>query len=117
MGFGCKIGRNTTFGPFTYLGCAGFVEIGSHCSFGPRITIISEEHIFDDISNTLIKDSGVTRKGITIGNNCWVGANVVILDGAKIGDNVVIGANSLVKGEITTGSVVGGSPAKPLRRR
>ena len=116
IGEGCSIGNGTTFGPYTYVGCAGYIEIGTNCLFGPRISLIAENHIIPKKGKTL-KDSGVTREGIKIGNNCWVGANSVILDGAFIGDGVVIGAGSVVKGTIPSNSIAVGVPAKVVRKR
>jgi acetyltransferase-like isoleucine patch superfamily enzyme len=116
LGEGCSIGNGTTFGPYTYIGCAGFIEIGSNCMFGPRVTLIAENHLITDRTSAL-KGAGVTRRGITIGDDCWIGANSVILDGACIGDGSVIGAGAVVTGIIPPYSIAVGSPARVIKTR
>jgi len=116
LGSGCTIGSGTTFGPYTYIGCAGDISIGSDSMFGPRVTIIAEEH---NIPNAPlpIKNSGVSNAGIKIGSDCWVGANVCILDGSNVGDGCVIAAGAVVKGDFPSFCIIGGVPAKILRYR
>jgi acetyltransferase-like isoleucine patch superfamily enzyme len=116
LGEGCAIADGTTFGPYCYIGCAGYVSIGKNCMFGPRVSIIAENHVISSGSNSL-KESGVTRIGVIIGNDCWIGAGVTILDGAIIEDGAIIGAGAIVKGRIGTNSIVAGVPAKLLRYR
>ena len=67
--------------------------------------------------NRLIKDQGVSRKGISVGNNCWIGAGAVFLDGAKIGNGCVVAANAVVRGTFGDNCVIGGVPAKVLKQR
>ena len=116
LGEGCSIGDGSTFGPYAYIGCAGFIEIGLNCSFGPRVSLIAENHVIPDGGQAL-KGAGVTRKGIRIGNDCWVGANTVILDGACIGDGSIIGAGAVVRGVIPPNSIAVGIPARVVKTR
>lgn len=116
LGEGCSIGDGSTFGPYAYIGCAGFIEIGTSCMFGPRVSLIAENHVIPDGGQPL-KGAGVTRQGITIGNDCWVGANSVILDGACIGDGSIIGAGAVVRGVIPPNSIAVGVPARVVKRR
>jgi acetyltransferase-like isoleucine patch superfamily enzyme len=62
-----------------------------------------------------LHDQEITSKGTRIGNNVWIGAGAVILDGADIGDDCVVGANSLVSRRFPAGSILQGNPAKPMR--
>ena len=71
---------------------------------------------FADI-NTPIRLQGVTRKGIKIGNNCWIGSKVTILDGVEIGDGCVIAAGAVVQTSFPPNSVIGGVPARILKQR
>ena len=116
VGEGCVIGDGSSFGPFAYIGCAGMIRIGENCMFGPRVSIIAENHLIPSRLSSL-KEAGVIRKGIVIGNDCWVGANVVILDGSVIGDGVVIGAGAVVRGAIPSYSIAVGVPAKVIKNR
>ena len=77
----------------------------------------SENHNFSD-SEILIKDQGVNRKGIIIGNNCWIGSKATILDGVVIEDGVIIAAGAVVKeGVYNSNGIYGGVPAKFLKMR
>ena len=76
------------------------IEIGNHCAFGPNVVIFDHDHDYKS------KDGGFLTSPIRIGDNVWVGANVVILRGTTIGDNAVIGAGSVIKGDIPADCVV-----------
>jgi acetyltransferase-like isoleucine patch superfamily enzyme len=54
----------------------------------------------------LVSDQGYNIGEITIGNNCWIGSNVIILKDVTIGDNVVIGAGCIIHKSIPSDSVV-----------
>lgn len=113
-GTGLTIGNNSAFGRFTEFGAAGGIEIGNDVIAGSYISFHSENHVFSDPSK-LIREQGVTSKGIKIGNNVWIGAKVTFLDGSKIGDNCVVAAGAVVNGEFPNNVVIGGIPAKILK--
>ena len=71
---------------------------------GPKCSLFAENHVFSDDSAT-IKSQGVVQKGIKIGDDCWIGSNVIILDGVTIGNHVVIGAGTLVTHDIPSKSL------------
>lgn len=56
------------------------------------------------------------KEGVTIGNNVWIGAHVVVLPGVTIGDEVVIGAGSIVNKDVPSGVIAAGNPCKPIRK-
>lgn len=116
LGKGVTIGNGTTFGSDCFFGAAGGIRIGNDVMAGQFVRFHSENHNFKD-HNKLIKDQGVTHKGIEIGNNCWIGAGVVFLDGAKIGDGCVVAANAVVTKQFPDNSVIGGVPAKVISNR
>jgi acetyltransferase-like isoleucine patch superfamily enzyme len=116
LGEGCSIGEGSTFGPFAYIGCGGFIEVGINCMFGPRVSLIAESHVIPE-GRESVKGAGLVRKGIKIGNDCWIGANVVILDGALIGDGVIIGAGAVVRSSIPAYSIAVGVPARVVKSR
>lgn len=105
LGSGLEIGEGSSIGPFGYIGCSGKVKIGTEVMIGPRCSLFAENHHFKDTSIS-IKRQGVVQTGISIGNNCWIGSGVIILDGVTIGDNCVIGAGTLVSKSIPSGSKV-----------
>lgn len=83
---------------------------------GPGVRIFSENHNYDQ-QNILIRLQGETRKGVSIGNNCWIGASVTIVDGVTIGNGVVIAAGAVVTKDVPPDSIFGGVPAKQISTR
>lgn len=114
LGTFIRIGNNVGLGDFAHLGGAGGLEIGNDCIIGAYFSCHPENHVFDD-PDMPIRLQGATRKGIKVGNNCWIGAKVTILDGVEIGDNCVIAAGAVVTKSMPANSVIGGIPAKVLR--
>lgn len=105
FGHGLIVGDNSSIGPHSYIGCSGLIKIGNNVMIGPKCSMFAENHIFSNNQST-IKSQGVTNKGITIGNDCWIGSNVIILDGVTIGCHVVIGAGTLVAKDIPDNTLV-----------
>jgi acetyltransferase-like isoleucine patch superfamily enzyme len=105
IGWGIKMGNNSSIGPFGYIGCAGSIEIGDNVMIGPRVSLFAENHVFSD-ENRTIKSQGTTNKGITIESNCWIGSGVTILDGVVIGSGSVIGAGSLITKNVAKNSII-----------
>ena len=109
-----KIGNNVGIGEFAYLGGGGGLEIGDDCIIGQYLSCHPENHNFNN-PKVLIRLQGVTRKGIKIGKNCWIGAKVTILDGVEIGNNCVIAAGAVVRSSMPSHTVIGGVPARILK--
>ncbi len=110
-----RIGNNVGIGEYAYLGGGGGLEIGDDCIIGQYFSCHPENHEFED-PNQLIRLQGVTRKGITIGKNCWIGSKVTILDGVTIGENCVVAAGAVVTKSMPANSVIGGVPARILTK-
>ena len=97
------------------------VSIGDHCSFGPNVTIVTPQHpLLPDERRSLRCADGVLRhvcyaEPVTIGNDCWFGANVTVCPGVTIGDSCVIGAGAVVTHDIPPMSVAAGVPARVIR--
>lgn len=109
-------GNNVGIGEFAYLGGAGGLTIGDDCIVGQYLSCHPENHNCDNI-HLAIRHQGVSRKGITIGANCWIGSKVTILDGVTIGSGCVIAAGSVVTKSFPENSIIGGVPAKLLKSR
>jgi acetyltransferase-like isoleucine patch superfamily enzyme len=114
LGKGINIGANVGIGDFAHIGGAGGVTIGSDTIAGAYLSIHPENHVFSD-TKKLIRNQGVTRKGIKIGQNCWIGAKVTILDGSIVGDGCVIAAGAVVSGIFPDNVIIGGVPAKIIK--
>lgn len=116
VGEGLRFGKNSSCGPYSYIGAGGLITIGEDVSMGQHVSFHAENHNFDRI-DIPIASQGVNRKGIVIEGDCWVGSNVVFLDGAHVGRGCVIAAGAVVRGEIPPYSVAAGMPARVLRTR
>jgi acetyltransferase-like isoleucine patch superfamily enzyme len=114
-GKGLKMGSNSSIGDFAHFGAAGGIEIGKDVIMGSCVSFHSENHNFNDTTK-LIRNQGVSSKGIKLGHNIWVGAKVTFLDGSVIGNNCVIAAGSVVNGVFGDNIVIGGIPAKVLKK-
>lgn len=72
---------------------------------GPKCSMFAENHNFSQKSKN-IKFQGVNQKGIRIKDNCWIGSNVIILDGVTIGTGSVIGAGTIVTKSVPDNSIL-----------
>ena len=111
-----EIGARTSFGNNCFFGCAGGVNIGEDVIVGQYVRFHSENHRYEN-KNELIRNQGVTHRGIKIGNNCWVGSGVVFLDGVEIGNGCVVAANAVVTKKFPDNCVIAGMPAKIIKKR
>lgn len=109
------IGRNSSINRGCIINCAGWVEIGQDVLIGPNTIIYSQNHNFAD-NKKLINEQGYEIKKVTIRNNVWIGANVIILPGVTIEDNVVVAAGSIVTKNLEKNYLYIGSPAHKARK-
>lgn len=116
LGQGITVGDNVGISEFAYIGGAGGLRIGSDVIVGQYFSTHPENHIFSD-PTCLIREQGLTRAGIQIGSDCWIGAKVTILDGVILGSGCVVAAGSLVNRSFPDCSIIGGVPARLLRMR
>ncbi len=117
LGKGLVIGNNVGIGSNSFLGCAGGIDIGDDVMVGNYVSFHSENHNFNSIK-ALIRLQGVSRKGIKVGANCWIGAKVTILDGSVIGSGCIVAAGAVLTGnEYPENSIIAGIPGKVIRAR
>lgn len=88
------------------------VYIGDHVMFAPNVTISATGH---PVWGEFRRDGTQFSLPVHIGNDVWIGSNVVVLPGVTIGNNVVIGAGSVVTHDIPDNVVAVGVPCKVLR--
>ena len=110
-----RIGDNTYIGPRSYIGAGGAIIIGKKCQIGANVSFIAESHHYKDGEE--IFNQQTSRKGIKIGDDCWIGNNVVVLDGVSIGSGCVVGASAVVTKSLPDNSVAVGVPARIISKR
>ena len=107
-----RIGAGTFLNQGVMIAAQELVEIGAHCMLANGCFVSDASHRFDDPERP-ITWQGFTSKGPTrIGENCWLGANVVVTSGVSIGERCVIGANSVVTRDVEPFSIAAGVPAR-----
>ena len=116
--FYCDMGKNICFkqGGFLNTGVTILdlapVTIGDYVQIGPNVVISTAGHPFDLAERVLPIATG---NPIVIGDNVWIGANSVILDGVTIGDRSIIGAGSIVTKDIPSDCVAVGNPCRVIK--
>ncbi|CAO2657253.1 Nn.00g033790.m01.CDS01 [Neocucurbitaria sp. VM-36] len=113
--YGCNISLGKRFYAnfnLTILDCS-LVTIGNRCMFGPNVSIFAATHEAEVQSR---RDDIEYGRPVVIGDDCWIGGNVVILPGVTIGRGCTIGAMSVVSRDIPDFSVAMGQPAKVVKK-
>lgn len=88
------------------------ISIGENTVFASGLSLVSANHNFDDI----VAGEAPKTPPITIGSNCWLGCNVIILPGVSIGNNTIVGAGSVVTKSFPADVVIAGNPANIVRQ-
>ncbi len=118
------VSKDSDIGDYTYIGFNCFITkstIGRYCSIANNVSIGMGEHRIKRVStSTLFYEKPyevLTEKNCIIGNDVWLGQNVVVRRGVTIGDGAIVGANSFVNKDVAAFSIVAGSPAKEIAKR
>lgn len=115
-----EIGDGARLSDLVHVGAAGRLRIGRNVLIGSKVLIIdhSHGHGYRAAPHELRIPPGdrelASRGDITIGDNVWLADNVIVLAGVTIGDNCVVGAHSLVRHDLPSNSVCAGNPARVL---
>jgi acetyltransferase-like isoleucine patch superfamily enzyme len=112
---GCiEIGGGTLLNLNVMVAAVDAVSIGEHCMLANGCLVTDGNHRFDDPDRP-VTWQGFTSKGpVSIGDNVWLGANVVVTSGVTIGRRSVVGANSVVTRDVPAFSIAAGAPARVL---
>jgi len=109
------LGYNVNFNGMKITG-KGRCVIGDNFHSGTNCQIMTDYHNYDK-GDSIPYDNSVITKDVTIGDNVWLGNNVIILPGVTLGEGCVIQAGSVVVNDIAPLSVAGGHPAKVFKMR
>lgn len=108
-----EIGKEVSINSKSYINGCGGVSIGDNTRIGTQSIIIASNHKFGE-PDVLVKDA-ITKQGVSLGENIWLGARVTVLDGASIPNDSVIGACSLVSKPLAESGVYVGTPVKKIK--
>ena len=111
-----RIGAGTFLNKGVMVAAQELVEIGSNCMLANGCFVSDANHRFDDPELPVTWQGFVSKGPTRVGDNCWLGANVVVGSGVSIGERCVIGANSVVTSDVEPFTVAAGAPARVLRR-
>ena len=131
--------ENSKIGLGSYIGKNSFLpksEIGRFCTIGPEVKLVSGKHPSHDfisihpafystrkqagftfVSTNKFEEFSKGRYSIKIGNDVWVGAHVLIMEGVTIGDGAIIGSGAIVSKDVESYSINVGNPIKEIGRR
>ncbi len=136
---GLLIGDNVYIGRNTILSCKdGSIVIGDYANISANCSLLSEteirlgrycflaghcylvaggNHSFDDLETPIMFQPSLSKGGIQIADDVWLGAGVIVLDGVNVGRGCVVGAGAVVTQSLLEYSVAVGSPAQKIRDR
>ncbi|MFF7598256.1 acyltransferase [Streptomyces mirabilis] len=106
-------GDDCTVNPYATV--RGRITLGDGVRIGAHSSLLGFNHGF--APDRPVHRQPLTGKGITVGDDVWIGSHVVVLDGVTIGDHCVVGAGAVVTKDLAPWTVAAGNPARPLRDR
>lgn len=109
IGENCYLSRNL------FLGCSKSIIIGDNVAIGGYVTIIDTNKKFDDASRLIIEQGHVSIP-VVIESDVWIGGNSTLLAGSYLSQHSIVAANSLVRAKVSPNTLVGGVPAKIIRK-
>lgn len=109
-----KIGANCQINENVFIQGA---KIGSFVMIAPNVSILTKGHSFLDTEIPMVQQGDTEELIPEIENDVWIGRNAIIMPGVKIGKGSIIGAGAVVTKDVEPYSIVGGIPAKLLRKR
>jgi acetyltransferase-like isoleucine patch superfamily enzyme len=110
------IGARSVLGQECTISAFQHVSIGRECIVADRVMLIDFDHGMVEVERP-VRKQGIYKRDVRVGHNVWIGYGACILRGVTVGDNSVIGTSAVVTRDVAPNSVVGGVPAKLIRRR
>jgi acetyltransferase-like isoleucine patch superfamily enzyme len=128
------IGSNSKIQPRVNFGDGNDIIIGRHCMINenvyiqkaiigdyvmiaPNVALYATSHVFDRLDIPMVLQGKTTEEACIIEDNVWIGRNAVIMPGIRIGSGSIVGSGAVVTKDVEQNSIVGGVPAKLLRKR
>lgn len=108
FGYGCRVNENV------YIEKA---DIGNDVLIAPNVAILSRMHEFERTDIPMSLQGYRPEKGVVIGDDVWLGRNVIVMPGVKVGRGSIVAAGAVVTKDVEPFSIVGGVPAILIKRR
>ena len=118
---GASFGRRISIGDNSGIGINALLDgeiiIGENVMMGPDVIIYTQNHAFDRMDIPMNRQGFQNEERVIIGSDVWIGARVIILPGVSIGDGCIIGAGAVVTKDVPNFCIIGGNPARIIKRR
>lgn len=111
-----RIGAKSVIGIRNTINCWVDTSIGSACLFGDDVYVCDFDHVTTSLE-VPIKDQGIVKSPVHIGDDVWLGTKVVVTRGTRIGDHSVVAASAVARGSYPDAVVIAGIPATVVRTR
>ena len=111
-----RIGEKSVIGIRNTLNCWIDLSVGRACLFGDDVYVCDFDHVTERL-DIPVKDQGIVKSPVRIGDDVWLGTKVVVTRGTLIGDHCVVAASAVARGTYPERSVVAGVPGKVVRTR
>jgi acetyltransferase-like isoleucine patch superfamily enzyme len=111
-----EIGSDVYIGGSAYLTAVNRISIGDGCVLSEHVYITDEIHGIDPKGGPIMKQPLINKGPVTIGRACFLGFRTAVMPGVTLGEHCVVGANSTVTRSFPAYSMIGGSPARLLKR-
>jgi acetyltransferase-like isoleucine patch superfamily enzyme len=111
-----SIGAKTVLGQECTISAYQHVSIGRECVIADRVMMIDFDHGVVEVERP-IRQQGIYKREVRVGNNVWIGYGACILRGVTVGDNAIVGTSAVVTRDVPENAVVAGVPARVVRMR
>jgi len=111
-----RIGAKTFINNGCSIAAGNAIDIGCDVLLGPNVTVVDQDHAFDQPGVAVARSGMVDGGPVTIGDGAWIAANSVILGGTTIPPRSVVAANSVVRGTFEGRVLIAGAPARVIRQ-
>ncbi|MGL4865092.1 MAG: acyltransferase [Cetobacterium sp.] len=118
-----SLGNNVSIGPDAFLlSSKAEIIIGNNVMFGPKVSLVTGNHRIDILGKYMIDITDEEKlktndQNIIIEDDVWIGMGAIILKGVTVGEGSVVGAGSVITKNIPPYSIIGGNPAKIIKKR
>lgn len=134
IGMGCRVGSHCELEPRIDVGFRPDIHIGDRCQINqgtsiksarigndvmiaPGVVLLDRQHNFSQTDIPMTQQGSSARLLTIIGDDTWLGQNVIVMPGIRIGTGVIVGAGSVVTKDLPDWSIAVGAPARVIRHR